>query len=223
MASTSRASSAGPMPRPTGCLAVAGLHFDHDAQRLADAIEALGQRCDACRERTLAVRPTGMSISTWVAPAAAFLDITEATIRPSLSSPSGRSTRISKSSAGLSATARPTPRSHLPARPHAAWWPGSSATGARVSMVSAVPAGEVIARDDVLGINRPQAATIGTTSSVVRLLGRPPTQCLSSTICCCQSSRCPTATMARVSAMVSATSMRSPEQAVISAAISMSE
>jgi hypothetical protein len=44
-------------------------------------------------------------------------------------------------------------------------------------MASAVPAGEVMARDDVLGITTPQAATMGTTISVVRLPGRPPTQC----------------------------------------------
>ena len=49
-------------------------------------------------------------------------------------------------------------------------------------MVSAVPAGEVIAREDVLGIVRPCAATIGTTIIDVRLPGIPPMQCLSTTI-----------------------------------------
>ena len=45
--------------------------------------------------------------------------------------------------------------------------------------MSAVPAGEVMARDDVLGILRPCAATIGTTIIEVRLPGMPPMQCLS--------------------------------------------
>ena len=49
-------------------------------------------------------------------------------------------------------------------------------------MVSAVPAGEVIARDDVFGIVRPCAATIGTTIIDVRFPGIPPMQCLSTTI-----------------------------------------
>ena len=48
-------------------------------------------------------------------------------------------------------------------------------------MVSAVPAGEVIAREEVFGIVSPKAATIGTTMSVVRLPGNPPMQCLSTT------------------------------------------
>src|SRR5581483_2721612 len=50
------------------------------------------------------------------------------------------------------------------------------------SIASAVPAGEVIARDDVLGIEIPRDAITGTTIMVVRLPGKPPTQCLSATI-----------------------------------------
>jgi hypothetical protein len=46
-------------------------------------------------------------------------------------------------------------------------------------MASAVPAGDVMARDEVLGIVNPQAATMGTMIMLVRLPGRPPTQCLS--------------------------------------------
>jgi len=57
----------------------------------------------------------------------------------------------------------------------------SRSTGARVSIASAVPAGEVIAREEVLGMVRPQAATMATMMGVVRLPGRPPTQCLSTT------------------------------------------
>src|SRR5690606_19017244 len=54
-----------------------------------------------------------------------------------------------------------------------------TSTFARTSIVSAVPAGDVIARDEVFGIRTPQAATMGTTIMDVRLPGIPPAQCLS--------------------------------------------
>ena len=72
-----------------------------------------------------------------------------------------------------------------------------------VSMVSAVPAGEVMARDDVLGITRPSAAAIATMMGVVRLPGRPPTQCLSTTMPAGHFSRSPASTIAWVSARIS--------------------
>ena len=65
-------------------------------------------------------------------------------------------------------------------------------------MVSAVPAGEVIARDEVLGHSMPWAATMGTTSMDVRLPGMPPMQCLSTTGWACQSRRRPMDAMASV-------------------------
>ena len=52
-------------------------------------------------------------------------------------------------------------------------------TGQRVSTLSAVPAGEVIAREEVLGMVNPAAATMGTTSMEVLSPGMPPTLCLS--------------------------------------------
>ena len=52
-------------------------------------------------------------------------------------------------------------------------------TGQRVSTRSAVPAGEVMAREEVLGIVYPAAATMGTTSMLVLSPGMPPTLCLS--------------------------------------------
>ena len=55
----------------------------------------------------------------------------------------------------------------------------SRATFVRVSIVSAVPAGDVIALDEVFGIFRPKQVTMETTIGVVRLPGRPPIQCLS--------------------------------------------
>ncbi len=65
-------------------------------------------------------------------------------------------------------------------------------------MVSAVPAGEVMAREEVLGMSMPWAATMGTTSMEVRLPGMPPMQCLSATSGSCQSRRSPVSSMARV-------------------------
>ena len=61
-------------------------------------LESRSERA-ASMERTFAVGPTGMSITTCVEPAAIFFDSTEATRWPSLSKSSGRSTRISRSSA----------------------------------------------------------------------------------------------------------------------------
>ena len=55
---------------------------------------------------------------------------------------------------------------------------------------------EVLAREDVLGHSRPCAATMGTISMLVRLPGRPPTQCLSITSPSPQSMRSPALTTA---------------------------
>ena len=85
------------------------------------------------------------------------------------------------SSVGLSATEPPQARQAPCAFTTARICSKLSVTLVSVSMVSAVPAGEVMARDEVLGISRPLAATMATTMGVVRLPGRPPTQCLSST------------------------------------------
>ncbi len=71
-----------------------------------------------------------------------------------------------------------------------------TSTRANTSIVSAVPAGEVIAREDVLGMVRPWAATIGTTIMEVRFPGMPPMQCLSTTIGFCHFSCVPAAAIA---------------------------
>ncbi|MBA7700852.1 hypothetical protein ES703_109577 [subsurface metagenome] len=55
----------------------------------------------------------------------------------------------------------------------------SKATGARTSIESAVPEGEVIALVDDFGIVNPAAATIGTMISVTLFPGTPPVECLS--------------------------------------------
>ena len=85
-----------------------------------------------------------------------------------------------------------------------------------------MPAAEVMARDDVLGMVTPRAATMGTTTSVVLLPGSPPMQCLSITGVRSHTSRSPTSTMARVSATVSAWSIALPVHRVMSEARWMS-
>lgn len=92
-----------------------------------------------------------------------------------------------------------------------------SVTLVSTSIVSAVPAGEVIAREDVFGIVSPYAATMATTNGVVLLPGNPPMQCLSTTISLFQFSCFPEAIIAFVRSDISSISIRSPAQAVINA------
>ena len=77
-------------------------------------------------------------------------------------------------------------------------------------MVSAVPAGEVIAREEVFGIGSPCAATIGTTIMEVRLPGMPPMQCLSTTTGLSQWRWVPAAAMARRASGLKSISSFSP-------------
>ena len=206
------------MPRPTGWRpSVSTTSTCSPMAAPTDTRLAASERAAALL-RTLAVGPTGTSISTRSEPTAAFFDSTDATSWASLSRSKGRSTRINTSSAGLSRAEPPQamqPPSRSTTRRMVA---SSSVTGASVSIVSAVPAGEVMARDEVLGMTTPQAATMGTTRSVVRLPGRPPTQCLSITGESGHLMRCPTSTIARVRATISASSSRPPAQAVTKAA-----
>ena len=88
-------------------------------------------------------------------------------------------------------------------------------TGVIVSIVSAVPAGDVIERDEVLGIVSPAAATIATTIGVVRLPGIPPTLCLSRIIGESQCRRFPVLTMALVRSIISSIVRLSWPHAVI--------
>ena len=64
---------------------------------------------------SLAVGPTGRSISRWVEPAASFFDMIEATICSRVSRLSGRSTEIRMSSAGDRLTWPPQTRQPLQA------------------------------------------------------------------------------------------------------------
>ena len=200
---TSRASSAGPMPRPTGCKPSVSTTLVCNPNVSATLIKSRDRTSALSALRTFAVGPTGRSMTRWVEPAAIFFDSTEAISCPSVSRSSARSTRMSMSSAGLSLTAPPH-TTHPPSRSTTRRMAAvSSSTGAMVSMVSAVPAGDVIARDEVFGIIRPSDATIATMIGVVRLPGSPPALCLSTTMPAGHRSRSPTSTIAWVSARIS--------------------
>ena len=126
--------------------------------------------------------------------------------------------RMRISSAGLSWTAPPQAR-HPPSVSTTRLMSGSDrSTWVSVSIVSAVPAGDVMAREEVFGTVKPRLAKIATTIGVVRFPGRPPTQCLSMTMSVFQSSCSPTFTMAPVSEVISSMSRLSVEQAEIKAA-----
>ena len=153
-----------------------------------------------------------MSISACVAPAVFFFERIEAIICPSVSIPIGRSTVISTSSAGARSSAPPQAM-HAPVRSTTSRIRcGESATSASTPMVSAVPDGLVIARDEVFGTVRPSVARIGTTIMDVRLPGMPPMQCLSATTSASNSSREPQAIIASVKETSSA-AVEAPERA----------
>lgn len=160
-----------------------------------------------------------MSMTTCRLPAAAFLDRTEATICPSLSISMARSTLISRSSTGLSEIAPPHTKQPCSCLTTSRIFSMERATVVMVSMVSAVPAGEVMAREEVLGMVSPAAATIDTTTGVVRLPGKPPTQCLSRMFSRPQSRRSPALTMASVSQVISSRSRWLPAQAEMNPAM----
>ncbi len=195
---TSRASSTGPTPRPIGWRPSVITTSSDRCMRCATYSNRRRRRCASGMERTLAVGPMGMSSTRWVEPAATFLDRMEATIWPGESMFSGRSTEISTSSAGDSRAVPPQTRKPRCRRTMLVSCSNGNSTLASTAMVSAVPAGEVMAREEVLGNTSPWAATIGTTSIEVRLPGMPPMQCLSTTSGASQSSRRPLATMASV-------------------------
>ncbi len=92
---------------------------------------------------------------------------------------SGYSTWMNRSSAGARSNAPPHAKHALVSLTTRFISSISKLTGHRTSTRSAVPAGEVIALDDVLGMVKPAAATIGTTRSVVLSPGTPPILCLS--------------------------------------------
>ena len=167
------------MPRPIGWLPSVPTTTAFSPTSSAMYSNSLRRRTNDSRLRSLAVGPTGRSSTRCVEPAASFFDRIEATICSGVSIASGRSTEISTSSAGDRLAWPPHTRQPFSAATISRISSGPTSTRASTSIVSAVPAGEVMARDEVLGILSPCAATIGTTIIEVRLPGMPPMQCLS--------------------------------------------
>jgi len=184
---------------------------------------SLRRRCASRMCRTLALGPTGMSISRCVEPAAAFFERIDATIWPCESRLSGRSTDIRASSAGARCALPPPAMQPRSLRTLRRIVSSGISTCASTSMVSAAPVGEAIARLEVFGISMPCVATIGTTSSEVRLPGIPPMQCLSATSGSRQWRRSPDSIIARVSLSTSSRSISVCPVATTNAEISVLE
>ena len=216
-AKQSFASKAGPMPLPIGWLPSVIMTSINKPIALPTAINFSSSKFASSILRTFAVGPTGISITTCVDPAAAFFDKTEAIIWPSLSISKVLSTDISTSSAGLKFT-DPPQAIHPPSFSTTDCIVSKlKSTGVITSIVSAVPAGDVIALDEVFGKVKPAAVTMATTIGVVLFPGKPPTQCLSTTISLFQFRRVPLSIIAFVRPMISANVRLFPEQAVINA------
>jgi len=118
-----------------------------------------------------------MSITMCDAPMAFFLLRIDGSSIGSI--PSGYSTWMKRSSAGASSKDPPQTRHPLVFFTTVLISSMERFTGQRASTRSAVPAGEVIALEEVLGMVYPAAATIGTTNIDVLSPGMPPTLCLS--------------------------------------------
>ena len=84
-------------------------------------------------------------------------------------------------------------------------------------------AGEVIARDDIVGTIRPRAAMIDTMMDVVRFPGRPQTERLSTIISAFHDSRSPTSIIAFARARISSRTNGRTDHGVMNDAKSMSE
>ncbi len=121
--------------------------------------------------------PVGMSITTYFAPIAFFLDIIEGNNIGSI--PKGYSTLMNSSSAGAKSKAPPQTKQALVFLTTSSISSNDRSTGVKTSILSAVPQGDVIALEDVLGIVNPEAAIIGTKTIDVLSPGIPPIECLS--------------------------------------------
>ncbi len=123
--------------------------------------------------------PMGRSITRCLVLVAIFFAITEHIARLWGSSARGCSTFMKTSSAGARFT--PPPQQMIPFVSFTISTISLElkVTGARTSIVSAVPDAEVIALDDVFGTVRPADATIGTMRRETLFPGTPPMLCLS--------------------------------------------
>lgn len=200
---TSLASSIEPIPFPIGWLPSVIIVFIFIFSSFPSSAKCL-LRCFACfLFFTFVPGPIGISISRCVAPTLAFFAMIDASICPSASMLSGCSTLIILSSAGARFTAPPQIMNP----------PTSSIiflslfigrlTGHSTSIVSAVPAGDVIALLLVFGTMHPAATSIGTTIIVVLFPGTPPIECMSTTGYLSNLSESPVCAIALVSSATS--------------------
>ena len=161
-------------------------------------------------------------MTTQSAPTAPFLAMMLASNWQLGSSESGYSTLISLSSAGAILVA--PPQTITPPTFSVIDFISSAlnATGASISIRSAVPPAPVMARLLVFGISSPAAATIGTMSSEILFPGTPPILCLSMMGWVSNSSFSPVSIIALVSHSVCSAGRQFMWEAVINAVISMS-
>ncbi len=137
-------------------------------------------RCFASfMESIFASLPTGISMMTCDADTEPFFAIIEARSWPSASMLKGCSTFMIVSSAGARSTAPPQTMQPPVFFTTFFIWLIERETFVRTSIVSAVPAGDVIDLELVLGTVRPAATRIGTMTIVVLFPATPPMQCLS--------------------------------------------
>ncbi len=200
---TSFASSRGPIPLPTGCAPSVNIVLILMFSACPNSPKCLA-RCFACfLFATFAPSPIGISISKCVAPTLAFFAIIDASICPSASMLSGCSILIILSSAGARFTAPPQMMNPPTSLIIFLSLSTGRLTGHNTSIVSAVPAGEVIALLLVFGTMHPAATSIGTIIIVVLLPGTPPIECTSTIGYLLNFSWSPVCAIARVSSAIS--------------------
>ena len=118
--------------------------------------------------------PTGISRINFLTPRDSFFVRIDGIIRPTGSMCKGRSISISTLSAGEVARAPPQIIQAFSFEIISFNFLGVKETGAKTSIESAVPDGEVIALVEDLGMVRPVAATIGTIIRETLFPGTPP-------------------------------------------------
>ncbi len=216
----SLASNAGPIVRPIGCSPKVTAHWTFIPKRFPKSMKSYASEFACPIVFIFAPLPAGISMTKWEAPIAFFLLIIDG--RRSGSIARGYSIWMKMSSAGAKSNAPPQTIQPFVLSTTSRISSTVKSTGHNVSTLSAVPAGEVTALEEVFGMINPAAAMIGATKIVVLSPGTPPILCLSR-ICLLSNFRIlPVSTIAL--AKDSASSMLIPciFKAVTNDAISMS-
>ena len=192
------ASGTGPIPSPIGWSPREIVHSALISSWRASHLNFFASSSAMAMSPSLEPSPYGMSSTRYFEPTDFFLDMTDARTCPSGSMERGCSMRMSLSSTGARSRAPPQ-TIHAPTFFTIRLTSfDENETSQNTSIVSAVPAGLVIARDDVFGISTPADATIATTIGVTRFPGTPPIECLSATMLFPHSRQFPHEIIARV-------------------------